>query len=59
MRFFHHGDGSRTLIEEEVTVNKVRRFLPAGESRAERLVQLWAIEGGMRTYAVRDIVDVS
>lgn len=47
-------------MEQEHRVKSVRRFLhPNGEGREDLLVQFYAVHGGLRTVAVKDIIDVS
>ena len=53
------GNGRKVTFEGEHKIAKFRRYLPIGEGRKEALIQFWAIQGGMRTVAVRDIVDVA
>jgi low affinity Fe/Cu permease len=47
------------LLEDEHKVVGFRRFLPAEGKRKRDLIQFWAEQGGQRTVAVADVVDVS
>lgn len=51
------------MLEQEHRVVRLLKWLPAGPTadggrRKEDLVQFTAIRGGIRTVAVRDIVEV-
>lgn len=56
---------AKTIVcEDEHKVASFRRFLPKGETesggfRKQDLVQFTSVQGGVRTIATRDIVDIS
>lgn len=50
---------TKRYIEDEHVVQTFRRFLPAEGSRKEPLVQFFARNGGMRTIAICDIIDIT
>lgn len=47
------------MLEQTHVVKSLRRILPPEGKRVETIVQFWAVEGGMRTVTVKDIVDIS
>lgn len=49
----------KIILEDEHRVHQFRRYLPETDARNEALVQFFAVQGGMRTIAVNDIVDIS
>jgi hypothetical protein len=52
---------SSVMLEQEHRVKSVRRFLWAHESKGRKvdLLQFFAEQGGLRTVAIQDVVDVS
>lgn len=46
------------IIEDDFHVTKFRRYLPASEDRPKALIQFYAKEGGLRTVAEGDLVEI-
>jgi hypothetical protein len=59
-----HGEGlGHSIIEAEHRVKSLRKWLPAGPTdsggvRKHDIVQFVAVDGGIRTVEVRDLVDI-
>lgn len=51
------GGGRNICLEQEMQIATFRRFLPAEGERKHDLIQFYESKGGMRTIAVKDIVD--